>query len=50
MQINGEYNEAGVYEVTAKFCHFEKDTAIKLINTLLWQENPENEPRPVDED
>jgi len=50
MEIKGEYNEAGVYEIQAKFCHFEKDIAISCINKILWMENPANEDRPAEED
>ena len=50
MEIKSGYNEADVFEISAKFCHFEKDIAIKVINEIIWQENPNNDPRPVDED
>ena len=50
MEIKGEYNEAGVYEIEAKFCHFEKEIVIKVINDILWIANPSNDPRPVEEE
>ena len=50
MEIKGEFNDAGVYEIQAKFCHFEKETVIKVINDILWMVNPANEPRPIEED
>lgn len=49
MEIKGEYNEAGIYEIQAKFIHLEKDTVIKVINDILWMVNPANEDRPAEE-
>jgi len=50
MEIKSDYNEAGIYEIEAKFAHFEKEAVFKVINEILWQVNPANDARPAEED